>query len=58
MSSDSLASLEEKLLQLVLNVQYPDRPLEQIRMELSHSELNVLITNLDSANKVVRGFRV
>eukprot|EP00041_Stephanoeca_diplocostata_P006647 m.90561 g.90561 ORF g.90561 m.90561 type:complete len:181 (-) comp16467_c0_seq1:181-723(-) len=53
-ASDKMATLNEPLMQLSLNVAHSSGNDDDIHMELSLSELQTLISKLESANKVVR----
>jgi hypothetical protein len=56
-SSDSLQELKESYLHLSLKVRNPDSTVEDVRMELSRTELREVISKMEAANTVVRDLK-
>lgn len=53
-ASDFLADLQEPMLHLSLKVRNPDSTVEDVKIELSHAELQGVIGKMEAANTVVR----
>ena len=56
MSSDKVASLQQLLVQLDLDVRHPNGEKKQLMLEMDKSELGRLIASLESCSKVSQLF--
>ena len=56
-ASDMLADLQEPMLHLSLKIRNPDSTVEDVKIELSRTELQGVIGKMEAANSVVRDLK-
>lgn len=56
-ASDMLADLQEPMLHLSLKIRNPDSTVEDVKIELSRTELQGVIGKMEAANSIVRDLK-